>query len=169
MRKEVRTGAQVCPKIIRAMHVSTLANCLFIRQLAGPVSQCSPAPWKPAHPLSTVVGLYLHKTGDARAKTNTNRDTRTQIRRIGVCVCVSINISLAHSPSETPKFCNIYKVAKKRRISPPKPNRIESKRSESGQPSRADRLTEPQKCTQRKKTGEDWVYKKYVYLKSEVF
>lgn len=154
MRKEVRTGAQVCPKFIRAMHVSTLANCLFIRQLAGPVSQCSPAPWKPAHPLSTVVGLYLHKTGDARAKTNTNRDTRTQIRRIGVCVCVSINIWLAHSPSETPKFCNIYKVAKKRRIPPEtESNWIEAQRigaaEQSRQVNRATKMYTEKKTRRR--------------------
>lgn len=38
-------------------------------------------------------------------------------------VCMCINISLPYSPSETPKFCNIYKVAKKTES-----NRIEAQR-----------------------------------------
>lgn len=144
---------------------------LSVYQTTGRPSQSVLASPLKACPPPFDCGRFIFAQNGRRSCKNKHkqRHSHTDTPHRCVCMCVSINISLAHSPSETPKFCNIYKVAKKRRISPPKPNRIESKRSESGQPSRADRLTEPQKCTQRKKPVEDWVYKKYVYLKSEVF
>jgi len=151
------------------MHVSTLANCLFIRQLAGPVSQSPENPWTPEPPARrTPFRLWSVYICTKRATlVQKQTQTETLAHRYVASVCVSINISLAHSPSETPKFCNIYKVAKKRR-SPPKPNRIESRRSESEQPSRADRLTEPQKCTLRKVTKRSNRLK-YLWLKIKSF
>lgn len=85
-RTHRQTAAQVCPKIIRALHVSTLANCLFIRlpvtclpsfpaaRLVSRFSTRFPFPSSSSYigcRLSTAAALYLHKTATLCKNTHT--------------------------------------------------------------------------------------------------
>lgn len=86
-RTHRQTAAQVCPKIIRALHVSTLANCLFIRlpvtclpsfstaRLVSRFSTRFPFPTSSSYigcRLSTAAALYLHKTATLCKNTHTS-------------------------------------------------------------------------------------------------
>lgn len=89
-RTHRQTAAQVCPKIIRALHVSTLANCLFIRlpvtclpsfssaRLVSRFSTRFPFPYPSIGcRLSTAAALYLHKTATLCKNTHTSTHTVT--------------------------------------------------------------------------------------------
>lgn len=82
---------------------------LSVYQTASPVCRLSVRPSVGLSVCLSVVDcarFIFTQNGDALQKqTNTCTHTHT-----GIEAC--INISLACSPSETPKFCNIYKVAK---------------------------------------------------------